>query len=172
MCDVLAGVLSLHLGCTVYGPSALGRNPAVPLWWVKSLRSRKELEYSQTLRTLYTIAANRVGVLQARFVSAISSAPAIRAIFSFCRAPALGAPALGAPALGAPALGAPALGAPALGAPALGAPALGAPALGAPALCLAACQTFSKFSLKLYFEGTTPPRFCISPAQVFWLATS
>ena len=48
---------------------------------MQSLRSRKELEYSLTLRTLYTIAANLVAIdryqcvrmLQARLVSVIST---------------------------------------------------------------------------------------------------
>ena len=35
---------------------SLGGHP-VPLWWVQSLRSRRELEYSLTLRTLYVNAA-------------------------------------------------------------------------------------------------------------------
>ena len=72
---VVRGVLSLH-----WDVRSLGVNP-VPLWWVQSLRSRKELEYSLTLGTIYTIAANRVAidryqcvrVLQARFVSVIST---------------------------------------------------------------------------------------------------
>ena len=59
---------------------SLGVHP-ITLCWVQSLRSRKELEYSPTLRTLYTIAANLVAidryqcvcVLQARFVSVIST---------------------------------------------------------------------------------------------------
>ena len=73
MALVVRGGLSLH-----WDVRSLGVHPA-PLWWVQSLRSRKELEYSLTLRTLCTIAANRVAidpyqcvrVRQARFVSAI-----------------------------------------------------------------------------------------------------
>ena len=56
------------------------------LCWVQSLRSRKELEYSRTLRALYTIAVNLVAidryqcvrVLQARLVSVISTDDARR----------------------------------------------------------------------------------------------
>ena len=84
---VVRGVLSLH-----WDVRSLGGHP-VPLWWVQSLRSRKELEYSLTLRTLYTIAANRVAidryqcvrVLQARFVSVMSTDDCHH-LLSFCRA--------------------------------------------------------------------------------------
>ena len=66
------------------------------LCWVQSLRSRKELEYSRTLRALYTIAVNLVAidryqcvrVLQARFVSVISTGDS-RRLLLFCRNPSL-----------------------------------------------------------------------------------
>ena len=59
---------------------SLSRHP-VSFWWVKPLRSRRELSYSLTLRTLYVNAALRVAidrlqcirVLPARFVSVMNT---------------------------------------------------------------------------------------------------
>ena len=70
----MRGGLTLH-----WDVRSLGGHP-IPLWWVQSFEITI-LEYSLTLQTLDTIAANRVAidryqcvrVLQARFVSVIST---------------------------------------------------------------------------------------------------
>ena len=71
------------------GSLSLGGSP-LPLCWVQPLRSRRELEYSLTLRTIYFNAALRVAidrfqcihVLQVLFVSA-NSTDDLRHIFLF-----------------------------------------------------------------------------------------
>ena len=66
---------------------SLGRHP-VPLLWVQSLRSRRELEFSLTLRTLYVNTALRVATerfLCIRVLQAHISNTALRvATENFC----------------------------------------------------------------------------------------